>query len=77
MTRTGRAGAIAAAAMICVTLFGALATGALAEPGAATEAAPPPAAIEPAVEDAPRFFRARMVDGLIQVPRFEAEEVRA
>lgn len=26
---------------------------------------------------APRFFRARMVDGLIQVPRFKAEEVRA
>ncbi len=26
---------------------------------------------------APRFFRAQMVDGLIQVPAFEAEEVRA
>lgn len=25
----------------------------------------------------PRFFRARMVDGLIEVPRFDGEEVRA
>ena len=31
MTRTGRAGAIATALMICVTLFGAQATGASAE----------------------------------------------
>ena len=54
MSKMNRTGAIAAAAMICLTLLGAQATGASAE--AATEVAPPPAAVEPAVEDAPRFY---------------------
>ncbi len=56
MTMTGRTGAIAAAMMICVTLFGAQASGALAETEAATAITPPPAAIEPAAPDAPRFY---------------------
>jgi spore germination cell wall hydrolase CwlJ-like protein len=68
MSKTGRAGAIAAATMICVTLFGAQASGALAEtaPGAATGTAPspPPAAIEPAAEDAPRFYAEEVVQAV-------------
>jgi len=58
MSKTGHAGAIAAAAVIFVTLFGAQASGALAETGTETDApvAPPPAEVEPAVEDAPRFY---------------------
>jgi len=62
MTRTGRTGAIAAAAIICVTLFGARATGAWAE--TATEIAPPPIAIEPAAADAPRFYAEEVVQPL-------------
>jgi len=62
MSRTGRAGAIAAAIMICVTLFGAQATGASAE--AATAIAPPPTAIEPVAEDAPRFYAEEVVQAL-------------
>lgn len=62
MTRTGRAGAIATALMICVTLFGAQASGALAEtaPAAANEIAPPPVVAEPAA-DAPRFYAEEVV----------------
>jgi len=62
MTRTGRAGAIATALMICVTLFGAQATGAAAE--AATVIAPPPVAAEPVAEDAPRFYAEEVVQPL-------------
>jgi len=62
MSRTGRAGAIAAAVMICVTLFGARATGASAE--AAIAIAPPPTANEPAVADAPRFYAEEVVQTL-------------
>lgn len=61
MTRTGRTGAIAAALMICVTLFGAQATGASAE--AATAVAPAPAVDEPAA-DAPRFYAEEVVQAL-------------
>ncbi len=61
MTRTGRAGAIATALMICVTLFGAQATGAAAE--ATTAVAPPPAVEEPAA-DAPRFYAEEVVQAL-------------
>ena len=66
MTRTGRAGAIATALMICVTLFGARASGALAETGAeaATEIAPPPAVVEPVAADAPRFYAEEVVQAL-------------
>jgi spore germination cell wall hydrolase CwlJ-like protein len=65
MTRTGRAGAIATALMICVTLFGAQASGALAEttPAPATEIAPAPAVVEPA-PDAPRFYAEEVVQTL-------------
>ena len=65
MTRTGRAGAIATALMICVTLFGAQASGALAEttPAPATEIAPAPAVVEPAA-DAPRFYAEEVVQTL-------------
>jgi len=65
MTRTGRAGAIATALMICVTLFGAKASGALAEttPAPATEIAPAPAVVEPA-PDAPRFYAEEVVQTL-------------
>lgn len=63
MTRTGRAGAIATALMICVTLLGAQATGASAE--AATAVAPAPAVVEPAVDtDAPRFYAEEVVQAL-------------
>ena len=48
--------------MICVTLFGAQATGASAE--AATAIAPPPTAIEPVAEDAPRFYAEEVVQAL-------------
>ena len=64
MSKMNRAGAIAAAAMICLTLLGAQATGASAE--AATEVAPPPAAVEPAVEDAPRFYAEEVAQPLPQ-----------
>lgn len=64
MSKTKRAGAIAAAAMICITLLGAQATGASAE--VATEAVPPPAAVEPAVEDAPRFYAEEVAQPLPQ-----------
>src|SRR6188768_1880181 len=66
MSKTGRAGAIAAAMMICVTLFGARASGALAEtaPPVAAETAPPPATVESAAADAPRFYAEEMVQTL-------------
>jgi spore germination cell wall hydrolase CwlJ-like protein len=76
MSKTGRAGAIATAMMICATLFGAQASGALAEtaPEAASEAAPAPlpaAAIEPAAEDAPRFYAEEVVQ---PVPEADASD---
>src|SRR6187455_3088204 len=66
MSKTGRAGAIAAAMMICVTLFGAQASGALAEtaPEAMAAATPQPAVIEPAAADAPRFYAEEVVQAL-------------
>ena len=66
MSRTGRAGAIAAAMMICVTLFGARASGALAEtaPEAAAETAPPAAPVETAAEDVPRFYAEEVAQAL-------------
>src|SRR5688572_9973380 len=66
MSKTGRAGAIATALMICVTLFGARASGALAETGTetATAIAPPPAVVEPAATDAPRFYAEEVVQPL-------------
>ena len=65
MSKTRRAGAIAAAMMICVTLFGAQASGALAEtaPDAAIETASPPALAESAA-DAPRFYAEEVVQAL-------------
>ena len=48
--------------MICVTLFGAQATGASAEP--AVEIAPPPTVDEPAAADAPRFYAEEVVQAL-------------
>ena len=62
MSRTGRAGAIATALVICVTLLGAQATGASAE--AASEIAPPPAVVEPAAANAPRFYAEEVVQAL-------------
>jgi len=62
MSKIRRAGAIAAAATICVTLLGAQATGASAE--AATETAPPPAVVEPVADDAPRFYAEEVVQTL-------------
>jgi len=66
MSKTGRAGAIAAAMMICATLFGAHASGALAETAAeaTAPATPPPAAIEPVATDAPRFYAEEVVQAL-------------
>lgn len=66
MSRTGRAGAIAAAMMICVTLFGAWASGALAEtaPEATAVATPTPAAVEPVAADVPRFYAEEVVQTL-------------
>jgi spore germination cell wall hydrolase CwlJ-like protein len=51
--------------MICVTLFGAQASGALAEttPASATEIAPAPTVAEPAA-DAPRFYAEEVVQAL-------------
>jgi spore germination cell wall hydrolase CwlJ-like protein len=69
MTKVRRAGAIAAAAMICFTLLGAQATGASAE--AATDAAPP-AAIEPSAADAPRFYAEEVVQPLPASPTTDA-----
>src|SRR5690242_19857042 len=62
MTRTGRAGAIATAVMMCVTLFGVRATGASAE--AATAVAPAPAVVEPVAADAPRFYAEEVAQAL-------------
>lgn len=62
MSRTGRAGAIAAAMMIFVTLFGAEGTRAAAE--AAVAAPPPPATVEPIGADAPRFYAEEVVQAL-------------
>ena len=66
MTRTGRAGAIATALMICATLFGAQATGALAEtaPDPAYDAAQAPATDEPDAADAPRFYAEAVIQPL-------------
>ena len=65
MSMTGRAGAIATAMITCVTLFGAQASGALAEtaPDAAIETAPAPAVVEPAA-DAPRFYAEEVAQAL-------------
>jgi spore germination cell wall hydrolase CwlJ-like protein len=64
MTRTGRAGAIATAAMIFVTLFGARATGAWAE--TATETVPPPTLPEAIAADEPRFYAEEVVQPLVE-----------
>jgi len=61
MSKSFRAGAIATAALICVTLFGAQ-TGAWAE--TAAPAAPPPAQTEPVAADAPRFYAEEVVQPL-------------
>jgi spore germination cell wall hydrolase CwlJ-like protein len=62
--------------MICVTLFGAQATGALAEtaPAAATETAPPAAAGEPAA-DAPRFYAEEVVQALPEAKLSDASSL--
>jgi spore germination cell wall hydrolase CwlJ-like protein len=70
MSRTRRAGAIAAAATLFVTLFGAQGSGALAE--TAPEAAPLPAAIEPIAEEAPRFYAEEVAQPLPQSRPSEA-----
>lgn len=62
MSRTGRAGAIAAAAITFVTLFGAQTTGAWAE--TATEPAPRPTLTEAIVENEPRFYAEEVVQPL-------------
>lgn len=62
MSRTGRAGAIAAAAMICITLFGVRATGAEAE--TAIEIAQSPTPIEALPADEPRFYAEEVVQPL-------------
>jgi len=54
MSRTGRAGAIAAAAMLFVTLFGADASRAVAETDTGEVSSPEP--IEAVDQDAPRFY---------------------
>jgi spore germination cell wall hydrolase CwlJ-like protein len=59
MSKTRRAGAIAAAAMTFVTLFGAWATGAWAE--TAIETTPPPAPSQPRAADEPRFIAEEVV----------------
>ena len=61
MSKTGRAAAIAAAAMICMTLFGAQ-TSAWAE--TAAPVAPAPAEAEPAPANAPRFYAEEVVQAL-------------
>jgi spore germination cell wall hydrolase CwlJ-like protein len=61
MLKTRRAGAIAAAGMICITLFGAQ-SGAWAE--TAAPAAPPPTVVEPAAAQAPRFYAEEVVQPL-------------
>ncbi len=70
MSRSGRAGAIAAAAIITVTLFGARATGAWAEPAA--EAASLPAPIETPAADEPRFYAEEVVQPLPEDTTVEA-----
>ena len=69
MTWTGRAGAIAAAAMIFVTLFGARATGAWAETATATAPAPAPSE---AAADEPRFYAEEIVQPLLEAPASDA-----
>ena len=74
MTRTGRAGAIATAVMMCVTLFGVRATGASAE--AATTVAPAPAVVEPAVAaDAPRFYAEEVAQPLPETKPAQADSL--
>ena len=79
MSKTGRAGAIAAAMMICVTLFGARASGALAEtaPPVAAETAPPPATVESAAADAPRFYAEEVVQTLPESKPADAASLAA
>jgi spore germination cell wall hydrolase CwlJ-like protein len=62
MTMTGRAGAIAAAAMLLVTLFGADASRAWAETDAGIASPPEPA--ETVAADAPRFYAEEVVQPL-------------
>jgi len=50
--------------MICVTLFGARASGALAETEAAAEPAPHPVTVETAAENAPRFYAEEVAQAL-------------
>ena len=59
--------------MICVTLFGARATGASAE--AAVAIAPPPTAVEPVVDDAPRFYAEEVVQTLPEAKPADASSL--
>ena len=78
MSRTVKAGAIAAAAMVCVTLLGAQASGALAETGPANRADVAPAVETVAVSDGlPRFYAEEVVQPLTETPGPEAESLAA
>lgn len=78
MSRTVKAGAIAAAAMICATLLGAEASGALAETETATSAdAAPPAKTVPDSGDLPRFYAEEVVQPLPETPEPAAESLAA
>jgi spore germination cell wall hydrolase CwlJ-like protein len=72
MSITRRAGAIAAALMICATLFGAQATGAYAE--AVTEVTPTPAVVGPAA-DAPRFYAEEVAQPLPEEQDSDADSL--
>jgi spore germination cell wall hydrolase CwlJ-like protein len=78
MSRTVKAGAIAAAAMVSVTLMGAQASGALAETQAATSAqAAPPTETDPVSDDLPRFYAEEVVQPLPETPERAAESLAA
>jgi len=78
MSRTVKAGAIAAAAMCCVALMGAQATGALAETGQ-TGAEPAQVPVEPEAgsDELPRFYSAEVVQPLPEIPEPDARSLAA
>jgi spore germination cell wall hydrolase CwlJ-like protein len=77
MSKTVKAGAIAAAATFCVTLLGAQATGALAETGMSAELAPAPAEPEPGADELPRFYSAEVVQPLPETPEPDTRSLAA
>ena len=78
MTKTVKAGAIAAAATCCITLMGVQATGALAETGTTSaEIAPAPAESETEPDPLPRFYSAEVVQQIPETPASDAGSLAA